>query len=238
MDFRGSYLRLSMPNDKGKSESAGAGASVAVAGTGLGVTEAESFSGGDIARMLGVISAQLAEGNERLGSGLGVTEAEGMNWGDIAKMIAVLSSQVAEQRAELAETREVLRRLRNKRLERLEKGKCVGFGKEPTLVDVKDGVGLFDITPGKCLFDLDFDFDGCVSFQNDQEVLDNIGQDACGLATERDNSGGYTPCFVDVIDCAHLPVLPPLFLSMPIVQGVAGGGNSRGCEDQGRNGSG
>ena len=46
---------------KGKSKGAGAGVSVAAAGTGLGVTEAESFSGGDIARMLAVISSQMAE---------------------------------------------------------------------------------------------------------------------------------------------------------------------------------
>jgi hypothetical protein len=49
-----------------KGKGAGAGASAAAAGTGLGVTEAESFSGGDIARMLAVISAQMAEQGERL----------------------------------------------------------------------------------------------------------------------------------------------------------------------------
>jgi hypothetical protein len=52
-----------MSDDEGetKGKGAGAGASAAAAGTGLGVTGAESFSGGDIARMLAVISSQMAE---------------------------------------------------------------------------------------------------------------------------------------------------------------------------------
>ena len=52
-------------SEKGKSKSASAGASVG--GAGFGGTEAESFSGSDIARMLAVLSSQMTEQSERLG---------------------------------------------------------------------------------------------------------------------------------------------------------------------------
>ncbi len=151
---------------KDKSESAGAGASVAVAGTGLGVTEAESFSWGDIARMLAVLSAQVCERQKLL-----------------------------DRFGEELERLEKVRRVGKFAVADTSQGKFVGFEKEPPLVEVEDGVGLFDVTPGMCIFNLDLDFDGRVSFQNNQEFLDNVGQDKSVLATERDNSGGYPPLF-------------------------------------------